>query len=45
MLEQQQEDSGSAASLMICIGIFTGSMWIAITSLNLGNTTPWRWVP
>jgi DHA1 family bicyclomycin/chloramphenicol resistance-like MFS transporter len=35
---EQQEDTGSAASLMSFIGIFTGSMEIVIISLNWGDT-------
>jgi MFS transporter, DHA1 family, multidrug resistance protein len=38
MLEQQQEDTGSAASLMSCFGILMGSLGMAIISLNWGNT-------
>jgi DHA1 family bicyclomycin/chloramphenicol resistance-like MFS transporter len=38
MLEQQQEDTGSASSLMSCFGILLGSLGMAIISLDWGNT-------
>jgi DHA1 family bicyclomycin/chloramphenicol resistance-like MFS transporter len=38
MLEQQKEDTGSAAALMSCFGIFMGSIGMTIISLNWGNT-------
>ena len=38
MLEQQREDSGSAAALMGCFGIFMGSIGMTIISLNWSNT-------
>ncbi len=38
MLEQQREDTGSAAALMSCFGIFMGSIGMAIISLNWSNT-------
>jgi len=37
MLEQQKENTGSAASLMSCVGIFMGSIGMAIISLNWSN--------
>jgi MFS transporter, DHA1 family, multidrug resistance protein len=38
MLEQQKEDTGSAASLMSFAGIFMGSIGMTIISLDWGNT-------
>ena len=38
MLEQQKEDTGSAAALMSCFGIFMGSIGMTIISLNWSNT-------
>ncbi|NPV61985.1 MAG: multidrug effflux MFS transporter [Methanotrichaceae archaeon] len=38
MLEQQREDTGSAAALMSCFGIFMGSIGMTVISLNWGNT-------
>jgi DHA1 family bicyclomycin/chloramphenicol resistance-like MFS transporter len=38
MLEQQREDTGSAAALMSCFGIFMGSIGMTIISLNWSNT-------
>jgi len=38
MLEQQKEDTGSAAALMGCFGIFMGSIGMTIISLNWSNT-------
>ena len=38
MLEQQRENTGSAAALMSCFGIFMGSVGMAVISLNWGNT-------
>jgi DHA1 family bicyclomycin/chloramphenicol resistance-like MFS transporter len=38
MLEQQKEDTGSAAALMSCFGIFMGSIGMTIISLNWDNT-------
>ncbi|MGB5099777.1 MAG: multidrug effflux MFS transporter [Methanothrix sp.] len=38
MLEQQKEDTGSAAALMSCFGIFMGSIGMTIVSLNWSNT-------
>jgi DHA1 family bicyclomycin/chloramphenicol resistance-like MFS transporter len=37
MLEQQREDTGSAAALMSCFGIFMGSIGITIISMNWSN--------
>lgn len=38
MLEQQQEDTGSAASLMSFFGIFMGSIGMTIISIDWGDT-------
>jgi len=38
MLEQQQEDTGSASALMSCFGIFMGSVGMTIISLPWSNT-------
>lgn len=38
VLEQQREDTGSAAALMSCFGIFMGSIGMTIISLNWSNT-------
>ena len=38
MLEQQREDTGSAAALLSCFGIFVGSIGMTIISLNWSNT-------
>jgi len=38
MLEQQKEDTGSAAALMSCFGIFMGSIGMTIISLGWSNT-------
>lgn len=38
MLEQQEEDAGSAAALMSCFGILMGSMGMGIISLEWSNT-------
>lgn len=38
MLEQQEEDTGSAAALMSCFGILMGSMGMGIISLEWSNT-------
>jgi DHA1 family bicyclomycin/chloramphenicol resistance-like MFS transporter len=38
MLEQQREDTGSAAALMGCFGILMGSVGMTIISLNWSNT-------
>ncbi|HII05842.1 MAG TPA: multidrug effflux MFS transporter [Methanotrichaceae archaeon] len=38
MLEQQRGDTGSAAALMSCFGIFMGSIGMTIISLNWSNT-------
>lgn len=38
MLEQQQEDTGSASSLMGCFGIFMGSVGMQLISFDWGNT-------
>lgn len=38
MLEQQQDDTGSAASLMSFFGIFAGSIGMTIISLDWGDT-------
>lgn len=40
MLEQQREDTGSAAALMSCFGILAGSIGISLISLNQGNMIP-----
>lgn len=37
MLEQQREDTGSAAALMSCFGILMGSLGMTIISLNWSN--------
>jgi DHA1 family bicyclomycin/chloramphenicol resistance-like MFS transporter len=37
MLEQQQEDTGSASSLINASGTIMGSIGMSITSLGLGN--------
>ena len=38
MLEQQEEDTGSASALMSCFGIFMGSVGMTIISLPWSNT-------
>jgi DHA1 family bicyclomycin/chloramphenicol resistance-like MFS transporter len=38
MLEQQEEDAGSASALMSCFGIFMGSVGMTIISLPWSNT-------
>ncbi len=38
MLEQQRENTGSAAGLISCFGIFMGSMGMMIISLDWNNT-------
>jgi MFS transporter, DHA1 family, multidrug resistance protein len=38
MLDQQEEDTGSASALMSCFGIFMGSVGMTIISLPWGNT-------
>jgi DHA1 family bicyclomycin/chloramphenicol resistance-like MFS transporter len=38
VLEQQREDTGSAAALLSCFGIFVGSIGMTIISLNWSNT-------
>ena len=38
MLEQQEEDAGSAAALMSCFGILMGGMGMGIISLEWSNT-------
>ncbi|MCX6677688.1 MAG: hypothetical protein NTU95_07055 [Methanothrix sp.] len=38
MLEQQEEDTGSASALMSCFGIFMGSIGMTIISLPWSNT-------
>jgi len=38
MLEQQKEDTGSAAALLSCFGIFMGSVGMTIISLNWSDT-------
>lgn len=38
MLQQQQEDTGSAASLMICFGLLMGSVGMTIISLKWRDT-------
>ena len=38
MLEQQRENTGSAAALMSCFGIFMGTVGMTIISLNWGHT-------
>ncbi|OPY54307.1 MAG: bicyclomycin/multidrug efflux system [Methanosaeta sp. PtaU1.Bin112] len=38
MLEQQDEDTGSASALMSCFGILMGSVGMTIISLPWGNT-------
>jgi DHA1 family bicyclomycin/chloramphenicol resistance-like MFS transporter len=38
MLEQQQEDTGSASALMSCFGIFMGSVGMTIISLPWSDT-------
>lgn len=40
MLEQQREDTGSAAALMSCSGITAGSIGMSLISLNRGNMIP-----
>ncbi|MCX8207313.1 MAG: multidrug effflux MFS transporter [Methanothrix sp.] len=40
MLEQQREDTGSAAALMSCFGIIAGSIGMSLISLNRGNMIP-----
>lgn len=37
MLEQQQEDTGSASSLISCFGFLTGSIGMLLVSYNWGN--------
>ncbi|VVB69990.1 Multidrug resistance protein MdtL [uncultured archaeon] len=38
VLEQQKEDTGSAAALLSCFGIFVGSIGMTVISLNWSNT-------
>ena len=38
MLQQQEEDTGSASALMSCFGIFMGSVGMTIISLPWSNT-------
>ena len=38
MLEQQRQDTGSAAALISCFGLFMGSIGMTIISLNWSNT-------
>ena len=38
MLEQQKEDTGSAAALMSCFSILMGSIGMTVISLNWSNT-------
>ncbi len=38
MLEQQRGDTGSAAALMSCFGVFMGSIGMTIISLNWSDT-------
>jgi DHA1 family bicyclomycin/chloramphenicol resistance-like MFS transporter len=38
MLEQQEEDTGSAVALMSCFGVFMGSLGMAVISQNWGDT-------
>lgn len=38
MLEQQEEDTGSAVALMSCFGVLMGSMGMAVISQNWGDT-------
>lgn len=40
MLEQQREDTGSAAALMSCSGIIAGSIGMTFISMNRGNMIP-----
>lgn len=40
MLEQQREDTGSAAALMSCFGIMAGSIGMTLISMNRGNMIP-----
>jgi DHA1 family bicyclomycin/chloramphenicol resistance-like MFS transporter len=40
MLEQQREDTGSAAALMSCAGITAGSIGMSLISMNRGNMIP-----
>lgn len=40
MLEQQREDTGSAAALMSCFGIIAGSIGMMLISVNRGNMIP-----
>jgi len=38
MLEQQEEDTGSAVALMSCFGVLMGSLGMAVISQNWGDT-------
>ncbi len=38
MLEQQEEDTGSASALMSCFGILMGSMGMTVISQEWSNT-------